>query len=117
MVNIALIGLYCGRQVLLTKYDFDFSIKIIQKDVIRLTNQIWKLIPMREHEEDWKKQLDTVIIEIAGLNEIFIYEPQFLQILSKLEGLKVIEDIEFQTYRKTVFEVINLLQEFKNARH
>ena len=117
MENTALIGLYCGRQVLLTKYDFDFSLEIIQKDVIRLTNQIWKLIPMREHEEDWKKQLDTVIIEIAGLNEIFIYEPQFLQILSKLEGLKVIEDIEFQTYRKTVFEVINLLQEFKNARH
>ena len=116
MESIALIGLYCGRQVPLTKYDLDFSIEIIQKDVIRLTNQIWKLIPMREHEEDWKKQLDTVIIEIAGLNEIFIYEPQFLQILSKLEGLKVMEDIEFQTYRKTVFEVINLLQEFKNGK-
>ena len=116
MESIALIGLYCGRQVLLTKYDFDFSLEIIQKDVIRLTNQIWKLIPMREHEEDWKKQLDTVIIEIAGLNEIFIYEPQFLQILSKLEGLKVMEDIEFQAYRKTVFEVINLLQEFKNGK-
>ena len=70
---------------------------------------------MREHEEDWKKQLDTVIIEIAGLNEIFIQRPQFLQILSKLEGLKIIENIDFQTYRKTVFEVINLLQEFKNA--
>ena len=116
MENIAPIGQYYGRQALLTKYIFDFPIEVIKKDVIRLTNQIWKLIPMREHEEDWKKQLDTVIIEIAGLNEIFIYEPQFLQILSKLEGLKVIEDIEFQTYRKTVFEVINLLQEFKNVK-
>ena len=83
---------------------------------MRLTNQIWKLIPMREHEEDWKKQLDTVIIEIAGLNEIFILEPQFLQILTKLEGLKIVEDLDFQLYRKTVFEVINLLQEFKNGR-
>ena len=71
---------------------------------------------MREHEEDWQKQLDTVIIEIAGLNEIFIYEPQFLQILSKLEGLKVMEDLDFQIYRKTVFEVINLLQEFNHGR-
>lgn len=71
---------------------------------------------MREHDEDWQKQLDTVIIEIAGLNEIFIYEPQFLQILSKLEGLKVMEDLDFQIYRKTVFEVINLLQEFKHGR-
>ena len=70
---------------------------------MRLTNQIWKLIPMREHEEDWKKQLDTVIIEIAGLNEIFILEPQFLQILTKLEGLKIVEDLDFQVYRKTVF--------------
>jgi hypothetical protein len=43
---------------------------------------------MREHEEDWLKQLDTVILEIAGLNEIFI-NPQFLQLLSKLEGLRV----------------------------
>jgi hypothetical protein len=33
---------------------------------------------MREHEEDWLKQLDTVILEIAGLNEIFIATPQFL---------------------------------------
>ena len=70
---------------------------------------------MREHEEDWKKQLDTVIIEIAGLNEIFIREPQFLQILSKLEGLKINDDIEFQTYRKTIFEIINLLQEFRHG--
>lgn len=99
----------------MTKYGFNFSFEVIQKDVIRLINQIWKLIPMREHEENWQKQLDTVIIEIAGLNEIFIEMPQFLQILSKLEGLKIKDDIDFQSYRKTVFEVINLLQEFKNA--
>ena len=64
--------------MLLTKYLFDFPEEVIKKDVIRLTNQIWKLIPMYEHNEDWQKQLDTVIIEIAGLNEIFLYEPQFL---------------------------------------
>ena len=69
---------------------------------------------MREHNEDWQKQLDTGILEIAGLNESFIYEPKFLQILSKLEGLKVSPNLDFQNYRKTVFEVINLLQEFKN---
>jgi hypothetical protein len=32
---------------------------------------------MRENEEDWKKQLQTVIVEIAGLNEILI-GPLFL---------------------------------------
>ena len=68
---------------------------------------MWKLIPMREHEEDWKKQIDTVIIEIAGLNEIFS-GPQFLQLLSKLEGLKSC-DTTFELYRRTVFECISLI--------
>ena len=61
----------------LTKYGFDFQPEAIDVNVRRLTNQLWKLIPMREHNEDWPKQLDTVIIEIAGMNEIFM-NPQFL---------------------------------------
>ena len=63
--------------MLLTKYGFFVSIEDLNTNVKRLTNQLWKLIPMREHEEDWQKQLDTVLIEIAGLNEIFI-GPHFL---------------------------------------
>ena len=93
-----------------TKYGFNFSTTTIHSDVQRLTNQLWKLIPMREKEEDWKKQLDSVIIEIAGKNEIFCQSCSFLQLLSKLEGLKLL-DIDFHLYRKTVFECINLLQE------
>ena len=66
---------------------------------------------MKEHEEDWQKQLDTVVLEIAGLNEILIFSPSLLTLLSKLEGLKVVE-VPFTLYRKTVFESISLLQEF-----
>lgn len=61
----------------MNKYNFDFQKEDVAINVRRLTNQLWKLIPMREHEEDWIKQLDTVILEIAGMNEIFQY-PQFL---------------------------------------
>ena len=81
----------------------------MQKNVTRLTNQLWKLIPMKEHEEDWQKQLDTVILEIVGLNEILILTPSLLTLLSKLEGLKISE-VPFTLYRKTVFEAISLLQ-------
>lgn len=62
----------------MTKYTFEFQSENIQKNIRRLTNQLWKLIPMRESGEDWLKQLDTVILEIAGLNEVFINTPQFL---------------------------------------
>ena len=91
------------------KYDFNFELEDITINIRRLTNQLWKLIPMRENNEDWKKQLDTVIIEIAGLHEIFS-GPHFLQVLSKLEGLKVCET-SFEIYRRTVFESISLVQE------
>ena len=100
---------------MISKYFFEFSQEDISINVRRLTNQMWKLIPMREHEEDWLKQLDTVILEIAGLNEIFI-GPHFLQLLSKLEGLKV-QETNFELYRKTVFECISLIQELnRNVR-
>ena len=108
MALTSLIGQNQLVQVLQNKYNFEFSIEDIDINVHRLTNQLWKLIPMREHEEDWQKQLNTVIIEIAGLNEIFI-GPLFLQLLSRLEGLAVSET-NFETYRKTVFECISLLQ-------
>ena len=114
MVYTLLIGVYWVLLVLQNKYNCSISYEVFNKNITRLTNQLWKLIPMREHEEDWLKQLDTVIIEIAGMNSLIKKNSsQFLQLLFKLEGLKVQQDISFDLYRKTVFETINLLQELK----
>ncbi len=93
------------------KYDIDFSKEEIKNEILRLTNQLWKLIPMWENNEDWQKQLNTVIIDIAGKDEIFLHNSHFLQLLSKLEGIRVLEEIEFNIYRKTIFECINLINE------
>ena len=95
----------------MTKYGIDMSIAHTAVDSNRLTNQLWKLIPMRENEENWQNHLSTVIVELVGLNEIFNFDERFLILLSKLEGIRV-GDIEFFIYRKTVFEAISLLQEF-----
>ncbi len=91
------------------KYDLVFSNEEMKQEILRLTNQLWKMIPMWENGEDWNKQLNTVIIDIAGKDEIFLHDSHFLQLLSKLEGLRVTEDIEFSIYRKTIFECINLI--------
>ena len=95
---------------MVNKYNIDFSKEEIKDEVIRLTNQLWKLIPMWENNEDWNKQLESVIIDIAGKDEIFLHNSHFLQLLSKLEGLRV-EEVEFNIYRKTIFECINLINE------
>lgn len=101
---------------MVNKYNIPISPSSLVTNITRLTNQIWKLIPMKENDEDYTKQINTVLIEIAGLSEFFYETPQFLQIISKLEGLKIESDIDFFLYRKTVFEIINLLQEVKNGK-
>ena len=85
-----------------TKYGFDVPVEILLADKKRLINQLWKILPMRENEENWKKQLQTVIDEIVGLNEVFSKELNFLILLCKLESLYKIK--EFQDFRKIVFE-------------
>lgn len=99
--------------IVVDNFQITYSKNSIEQNVTRLTNQLWKLIPMREHHEDWEKQLDTVNIEIAGLGAMFAAIPQFLCLRAKLEGLKVLNDTAFDLYRKTVFECISLLQEVK----
>ena len=91
-------------------YDAIIPKESLTQSISRLTNQLWKLIPMRENDEDWIRQLETVIIEISGLNKIF--NSLLLQLVSKLEGLYQEQECSFEVYRKTVFECISLLQEF-----
>ena len=87
---------------------------VIAADINRLTNQLWKLIPMRENEENWQSQLETVLIEIAGLYSLFDIDEEYLILLSKLEGLRQVVT-EFSIYRKTIFECISLLREIYHA--
>ena len=93
----------------MTKYNYDIADTVVVTNVNRLTNQLWKLIPMRENEEDWQGHLETLVVEISGLNEVFQINNDFLKLISKLEGLRIAET-SFHIYRKTVFETISLLR-------
>ena len=92
------------------KYNIEIPNQIVEADITRLTNQLWKLIPMRENEENWQSQLETVLIEITGLCSLFDITEDHLILLSKLEGMRKVE-LDFFIYRKTVFECISLLRE------
>jgi hypothetical protein len=63
---------------------------------------------MRENEEEWERQLDSVILELTGTHEVLVINATLMQLLSKLEGLRQ-RDTSFELYRKTVFEAISLL--------
>lgn len=96
-------------------YNIEISAEVINTDINRLINQIWKLIPMREKGEDWQGHLNIVLEEICGLNEVLKDELNFLILLSKMEGLKSDVCEDFMIYRKTVFRCIDLLA--KVAKH
>ena len=90
-----------------------FTDELLQKDLRRLINQVWKLLPMREKNEDWQKQLGIVLNELYGLQLMFDDRLDFLILLSKLEGLRKTE--EFMTYRVAVFSAISTLTELADS--
>lgn len=85
----------------------------VKKYLIRLTNQVYKLLPSREEGADWQWSLSIIIEEIMGMKEIFInHQDKLLSILCKLEGMKSLNDEkDFALYRRTVFECLSLINE------
>lgn len=98
---------------MITYYNSKFDVDLVKADLRRLINQIWKLLPMRENEEDWQKQLRIVLNELHGLHQLFGDQLDFLILLSKLEGLPQTDN--FMTYRLVVFSSISLLTELTNS--
>lgn len=94
-------------------YNEEFVNSLVIKDMRRLVNQIFKLLPMRENQEDWKKQLNIVLIELRGLHAMFGDQLNFLILISILEGLRDEED--FMAYRVAIFNAISAMTELVNS--
>lgn len=96
------------------KYNITLSRTIVQNDIKRIVNQIYKLLPMREEKKDWQKPLQTIIQELTGMKRLFLgqQEQSFFILLCKLEGMfELTQSIDFDLYRRTVFECLSLLNE------
>lgn len=98
---------------MLTKYDAEIKKETLTSNLHRLLNQIYKLLPFREEGADWEKPLNTIQIELAGLNELLLNsQPVVLKLMSKLEGLFTLtEENQFEKFRSTIFECLNVMNE------
>lgn len=54
---IVIVNLNGYQSAAMITHNYNFSDDLIKKDLRRLINQIWKLLPMRENNEDWRRQL------------------------------------------------------------
>ena len=95
----------------------DINNEAIVENLKKLTNQIYKLLPNREENIDWKIPLSTIIEELSGMDKLLLnYHNILFPLLCKLEGLyNLIEEDDFFIYRRTIFECLNLLSSLKEG--
>lgn len=99
---------------MITKYGTNLSNQEVCKNLTRIGNQIFKLLPMREEEKDWLKPLQTLTVEVVGLNSLLNCSyTDLLTLASKLEGILTKSDIDFWLFRRTIFECCGLASNLK----
>lgn len=89
--------------------------KAVSNHLHLLINQIYKLLPNREENLEWRKPLDTIIEELAGMDMVLLGKHDILfPLLCKLSGLKTLtEEEDFYLYRRTIFECLSLCSQLK----
>lgn len=94
------------------KDGFEVSTITLNSYIGQKKNQSFKLLPLKEEGGEWEKLLETLIVELSGLLVNTSYKNAILlTILNKLQGLKTNKEVDFSIYRKTIFEIISLLEE------
>lgn len=100
---------------MIIKYNAFIEDEAIAKNLTKLINQIYKLLPSREENMDWQKPLSTIQIELAGMDMLLRDHHTILfKLMSKLEGLFILtKESDFMEFRRTIFECLNLVNELK----
>jgi hypothetical protein len=89
-----------------TKYNFNISEEAWHLYLKKTKNDVFKLLPLKEESLDWAKHLQTILIELSGLQSL-INQHKLISVMAKLESLYELQ--EFSLYRKTIFEILSIL--------
>ena len=101
---------------MILKYNVEVTINDVCYNIDRLTNQIFKLLPCREENNDWKTPLENIILELVGMDKLFQGHPSFFSLLCKLEGLLTLtKENDFLLFRKTIFECLGMMNRLKEC--
>ena len=101
---------------MILKYDLNIREETIDENLKRITNQIYKLLPIREEGIDWETPLSTIMEEIAGMDRLLLDHANLFPLLCKMEGLLTLtKEEDFFQFRKTIFECLGLMNDLKNV--
>lgn len=93
---------------MITSYGTEFSDEVVNGNLKRIGGQIFRLLPAREEGLDWQKPLETLLVELLGMANLFSDRRDMLTLVAKLEGVHD-ADTDFQLFRRTIFECCNLI--------
>ena len=103
--------------MMILKYELDIEQEAVIANLKRLTNQVYKLLPLREEGGDWARPLESIMEELAGMDRLFLGQQIILyKLMCKLEGLFTLEEEDnFMTYRGVIFECLGLLGDLQRC--
>ena len=98
------------------KYNIDIHNEAILKNIERITNQIFKLLPSREEGNDWQTPLNNLILEVGGMAELLRDHTDLFSLLCKMESLSTLtREEDFLDFRKIIFECLGLMNDIKSC--
>lgn len=97
-----------------------YGIQVDEQDVLqfldKITNQIFKLLPLREENENWQAPLQNLLVEMKGAERLLNDQVTFFELISKMEGLLTLtKEDDFLLFRKNIFECLGLLVKIKEC--
>ena len=95
-----------------TIYDINIDNKTLEKILNKQQKLTFKLLPMKEENQEWDKLLETIIIEFLGMQGCFPNLENLGSLIFKLKGLEQLAD-DFMAYRRTIFECCSLIDKIK----
>ena len=101
---------------MIIKTNADIQNEAILKNIDRITNQIFKLLPSREENLDWQTPLQNLITEISGMSILLQDHTDLFPLLCKLQALTLLtKEDDFIIFRKVIFECLGLCNDLKKV--
>lgn len=96
-------------------YETQLNKITLGENLERIRGQIFRCLPVYEEGGEWRKPLETLIVELLGIHSFLPENKELLSLICKLEGLRVgtEEEIDFLLYRRTIFEACGLISKIK----
>lgn len=101
---------------MMIKYDIWIDESTIIQFLDKITNQTFKLLPLREEKGDWEAPLQNLLVEMKGAERLLIDQVTFFSLISKMEGMLTLTNEEdFLLFRRNIFECLSLLTKIKSC--